>query len=308
MKILINRRPVDGPWGGGNLLVKAFCSQMIKKGHTIIHKLEDDIDAIMLQDPRPESEGISINEAVQYRVENPKTKIIQRINECDARKNTKNVDDMLLECSKYIDATIFVSEWIKNYHLKNGWLCNNNHVIYNGINFDHFKKRKKKNNGKINIVTHHWSNNVLKGFDVYDMLDEFVNKNKEFSFSYIGRCRGTFKNTNVIKPLIGKNLGLELSKYDVYVSASRFDPGPNHILESLACEIPTYVFKDGGGCVEFAGSDHSYDSFDKLEEILKNRNFKNNNFVLCDWVSCINNFENLILREVYIEDDRKQRH
>ena len=58
MKILINRRPVDGPWGGGNLLVKAFCSQMIKKGHTIIHKLEDDIDAIMLQDPRPESSTV----------------------------------------------------------------------------------------------------------------------------------------------------------------------------------------------------------------------------------------------------------
>jgi hypothetical protein len=32
--------------------------------------------------------------------------------------------------------------------------------------------------------------------------------------------------------MFGKELGDELGKYDVYASASRFDPGPNHIIES----------------------------------------------------------------------------
>ena len=41
----------------------------------------------------------------------------------------------------------------------------------------------KINNKKVNIVTHHWSDNYLKGFDVYDKLDEFVKENNDFTFT-----------------------------------------------------------------------------------------------------------------------------
>ena len=45
MKILINRKPVEGPWGGGNLFVKAFCESASLRGHEVTFQLEDDIDA-----------------------------------------------------------------------------------------------------------------------------------------------------------------------------------------------------------------------------------------------------------------------
>ena len=61
-------------------------------------------------DPRYDRDQISINEAIEYNRFNPKSKIIQRINECDARKGTKDIDILLKECSKYIHKTIFVSE------------------------------------------------------------------------------------------------------------------------------------------------------------------------------------------------------
>jgi len=294
MKILINRIPVQGPWGGGNLLVKAFCENMKMFDHEVVHSFQEDIDVIFLQDPRPGNTGISINEAVLYRNQNPETKIIQRINECDARKNTKGVDDMLLECSKHIDGTVFVSNWMKNYHIENGWHCKNNIVIYNGVNLNHFKPSKKLENGKINLVTHHWSDNLLKGFDIYEAIDLFVENNSDYTFTYIGRHRNTFRNTRIIEPLFGRSLGTELSKYDVYISASRYDPGPNHVLESLACNIPTYTHLEGGGCVEFSGKDHIFKDYKDLEKMLIKKNFTNNSFNFYSWKDCITLFNKFI--------------
>ena len=43
----------------------------------------------------------------------------------------------------------------------------------------------------------------------------------------------------------------------------------NHILESLSCEIPTYVHKDGGGAVEFAGIENTYSDIYELVERVK---------------------------------------
>lgn len=287
MKILINRREVDGPWGGGNLFVKAFVQEMTKLGHHVIHKFEKDIDLIFVQDPRPDELGISINEIISYKKNHrPQTKIVQRINECDARKGTNDVDFLLRECSKYIDHTIFVSKWMKDYHISRGWHCNSNSILVNGVD-DSFISREKINNGKLNIVTHHWSNNYMKGFDIYDLIDEEVGKRDDITFSYIGRERGTFKNTNVISPLYGESLAKELGKYDLYISASKFDPGPNHVLEAIACHIPTYVHKDGGGAVEFADSKHVYDKWQEVLNLINKRQIIPNEYKTKSWSHCI---------------------
>lgn len=291
-KVLVNRKPVSGPWGGGNLFLSSMCELMPDMGFEITHKLADDIDIFFIMNPRYDELKISINEAIAYKRKFPDVKIVQRINDCDARKNTSDVDDMLVECSKYLDKTIFVSEWMKTYFMKKGWHCKENLVLINGCHS--YKKKEKNNNAKINIVTHHWSNNYLKGFDIYDKLDEWV-ENKKFTFTYIGRDRGTFKNTNVIAPLHGKDLHHELSKYDVYISGSRFDPGPNHILESLSCNLPTYVHSEGGGCVEFAGEDMTFDSFESLIKILNSKNYKNNNSInVKTWKECIDRLGEII--------------
>jgi len=294
VKILLNRRPVEGPWGGGNHFVRSFYDVGMRQGHEIVSNFCPDLDAILMVDPRYDDLGISINEIVQYKAYKPSTFILHRINECDSRKGTNDVDGLLRECSRQSGASIFVSNWMKEYHLERGWKCGNNYVIHNGADLNHFHPREKLKNNKINIVTHHWSNNVLKGFDIYEAIDEFVGQNGDFTFTYIGRCRNTFKNTKVVPPLFGAALGEELSKYDIYISGSRFDPGPNHILESLACGIPTYVFKDGGGCVEFAGEDHVYSSFENLRTLLLSRNYSKNAFEVSSWEHCIDNFEKLM--------------
>jgi len=295
MKILINRKPVNGPWGGGNLFLKSMYDYLPEYGCTLTNNLEENIDIIFLMNPRADEKNISINEAINYKFKNPNTAIVQRINDCDARKNTNDVDKMLLECSKYLDKTIFVSNWMQDYFLEKEWACKNNHILINGVSeFENFSH--KIENNKINIVTHHWSNNYLKGFDIYDKLDRWVSENNDFTFTYIGRHRNSFKNTKLIEPIHGIELIRELSKYDVYVSASRHDPGPNHILESLNCNIPTYVHSDGGGAVEFAGSSHVYEDFEILKSILLKKSFVKNKNILYNWKTMIEKLYIILLK------------
>lgn len=273
MKVYVNRRPQRGPWGGGNMFVKA-CHELMPQNTDIEFLLNENgsinPDVILLAGLENDGRDISAEQAIMYKMYvKPTCQIVLRVNENDARKGTNHMDEMLLKVSEHVDGTVFVSEWLRDYFMAKGWACQNNTVIYNGVDFDVFKPQPKLNNGKLNIVAHHWSDNRMKGADIYETLDRFVGANSDlFTFTYIGRHKCDFQHTKVIKPLSGKALGDELGKYDVYVSASRFDPGPNHILEALACGLPTYVHIDGGGCVEFAGHDHTYYSWEQLQSLL----------------------------------------
>lgn len=296
-KILLNRKPLyNQAWGGGNLFVKAMCEHAEEHGYEIVHKLEPGLDAILLVDPRYDELGISVNEVALYKTQNPKTRVVHRVNECDARKSTSDMDELLVGCSKITDATVFVSNWMKEYFgnaqyryarpeyedivkRKGGpWRCEEQYVVYNGVNHEHFRPKDSMllttDAHVCRIVAHHWSNNQLKGFDIYDKLDKWVGENPGYEFIYIGRSQGKFKNAKIIDPLFGKALGDELRQYDVYVSASRWDPGPNHVIESLACGLPTFVHADGGGALEFADiPGASYSSFEELVLKIKQREY-----------------------------------
>ena len=53
MKIYLNRRPVSGPWGGGNKTVSMLSKSLTELGHKVVYQLEDNIDIIFCFDPRP---------------------------------------------------------------------------------------------------------------------------------------------------------------------------------------------------------------------------------------------------------------
>ena len=99
-----------------------------------------------------------------------------------------------------------------------------------------------------------------------------------------------------MEPLSGLDLGKELSRYDVYVSGSRFDPGPNHILESLACEIPTIVHVDGGGAVEFAGCNFSFQNSEELIRLLASPPDISNVVMPSSWEESVGRYLALIER------------
>ena len=56
MKISIGSKIFTGPWGGGNLFAKNLTNYLNNLGHNVIHDLyDDDIDLILLTDPRKSS-------------------------------------------------------------------------------------------------------------------------------------------------------------------------------------------------------------------------------------------------------------
>jgi len=298
MKLYINRSQIHGPWGGGAHFINAFHHFVPELGHELVssESMKDVPAAILLAGLDADNDGgISVEQAVMYKLYQPDVKLVLRVNENDARKGTRHVDNFLLKLAPHIDVTVFVSEWLRDYFMEKGWSCPTNAVIVNGVRKDVFQPQPKLDNGKLNIVAHHWSNNELKGFDIYEKIDALVGKHSDqLAFTYIGRERQTFKNTKVIRPLAGKSLGEELGKHDVYVSASRFDPGPNHVIEAIACGLPTYVHADGGGCVEFAGSDHVYQDWDELELLLLSGFVTSNGTQFPEWKACIEEYIRLL--------------
>jgi hypothetical protein len=259
MTYYLNRQPVlDAPWGGGNGAVKAL--QHLPTS--------DNPDVILIM-------GLDDHEVapiVTYMADNPQCRLILRVNDCDAHKGTFGVDDRWLTLSKIAHGTIFVSNWMWDHIRMRGWACQNNTVIYNGVDYDAFKPATNKTPcSKLRIASSHWSDNAMKGQDYYEWLDDFVGKHPDkFEYTFIGRTKAQFKNSRHVQPLFGRALGEELAKHDICVNASRWDPGPNSVTESIACGLPTLVHKDGGGGVEFAGSStpHTFASFDELEEEL----------------------------------------
>lgn len=301
MNVYVNRLPIrDRAWGGGNSWVKAMYDIAPALGVKFCN-LNDDIDAIVIAGMDSDEGNLSAEHIIRYMTcsplgsyAKPTKKVIIRVNENDARKNTHGVDDRLINLSKYVDGTVFVSRWLMDYFLERGWKCRQNTVIHNGVDRRCFHPCDKINNGKVNIMTAHWSDNYMKGQDVTEWLDNFVGKNSSsFTYTYIGRTKATLVNSTYVKPLFGDELGEAISVYDVCINATRFDPGPNSVLEPLACMIPTYVHVDGGGAVEFAGNDHTFSTIDELTKILTNK-FTMNSYVPLEWDAVVRQYVEFI--------------
>lgn len=304
MKIYINRALKKHPWGGGAHFVTNLFEGLTSRGHNVVFDLQNDIDVIFMIDPRYEEGGTSVNEIFRYKEKNKNTKIIHRINECDARKNSTGMDELLLASNKIADETIFISNWLKDYFSLKGFE-KKSHVIYNGCNLSHFYPRQEDNScsAPVKIVTHHWSDNWLKGFDAYKHLDTLCKVRPEkYQFTYVGRYCKEYSPvaTNIVPPLYGRDLGDELRKHDIYITASRWEPCGMHHIEGAASGLPVLYHKDGGGIPE--GCKNHGIEFDssnlegKLIEIIEKRNFlvKNINYASLSSENCINSYIKII--------------
>ena len=290
MKISIGSKIINGPWGGGNLFVINLSNYLISKGHQVIFDLtQNDIDIILLTDPRPKSDSTSKfnhKDIINYKkFVNPNVKVVQRINECDERKNTSGINNFYLEASESANIVVFVSSWLESIYLKMGLDPNKSKVIMSGSNeqiFTNHSKNKNKNNNKnkYKLVTHHWSAHQNKGFDIYYKIDKMLKDNywkDTIEFTYIGNVpkNHEFQNTNIIQPLDGKNLAAELNLHNVYVTGSINEPSGNHHIEAALCGLPM-VYRESGGLPEYCfGYGESFDeNFESsLKKLIENYEF-----------------------------------
>ena len=278
MKVSIGSRIVLGPWGGGNLFAINLSNYLKEKGHEVRYDLVDrDIDLILLTDPRSRRESSSTfnhYDIEQYKkFVNPGVKVVQRINECDERKNTKNINSFYLDASKVADHVVFVSTWLQSIYTNIGLSPEKSSVILAGANSEIFNKLNQKlwSSSELKIVTHHWSSHENKGFDVYQEINELISEERwknKIEFTYIGNMNNKFKlnNTKLISPLAGDELAVELKKNHLYVTGSINEPSGNHHIEAAQCGLPI-LFRNSGGIPEYCkGYGISFD--DNFEEAL----------------------------------------
>jgi len=287
MKIFFNLKPPSGSYGGGSFFVKDLAEYLCGKGYIITYKLDKDIDIIMMIDPRKgRLKTYGVHELLSYKKDvNPTVKIIYPVNECDKKRaRPKNIEKIILYSIKNVDCVVYISNWLRDYyHAKYPETKSiESFVINNCCNKKYFYPKENKENksldkNKIKLVTHHWSNDYNKGFGIYNKLDQIIDKIDWLEFTYIGRYIRNYhpKNIKRIDPISENTLGDELRKYDIYLTASLYEPGGIHQLEGMASGMPVLYVKNGGGIKEtIFGCGEEYvdieDLFVKLKKIINN--------------------------------------
>jgi len=261
MKISIGSKIIAGPFGGGNEFLKNLKNHFEDKNYKVVNNLDDDdIDIILLTNPLIDSETSTFNNYdVDFYINfvNPSAIVIQRINECDERKGTKNLNYTISKLNKNVDLNIFVSKWLKSIYKNYDLYTKPSYVIKGGPNekiFNTINKIKWDGIEKIKIVTHHWSDNLMKGFEDYKKLDTLIAEglNEYLEFTIIGNIPKnlSFPNSKILNPLTGQDLSNELKKHHIYITASVNEPSGNHHMEGALCGLPI-LYIDSGALPEY---------------------------------------------------------
>lgn len=273
MKIYINRRPVDGPWGGGSKVLAAIVKECIDRNHQVFFEEEIrrliDIDVYFCMDPRPKETSV-YEELLNRRYKNNSSRLVHRIGDLGTHGKPE-LYQLIKSVIGFADLVIFPSIWAENYAKFEN--IKRSIVIQNAPNQIFIEnKRNCIIKDELRIVTHHWSNNDLKGFDFYERLDEYCLKHQKVKFSFIGRKPDSVVFQNYVPPLDMPGLVNEIPKHNLYLTASRQEAGANHVLEAMALGLPVMYHKDGGSIVEYCKDfGIEFESFEGLIDIIENK-------------------------------------
>lgn len=273
----------NGAAGGGAFFVRNMAKFLENNDYNVIYKLEPNIDIIFVIDPRKNStNNYKIEEIIRYKEKNPNVKIIHRVNECDIkREKSINIEPLLLKTMKTADHVIFVSKWLESYFVNKYKIKQKTLSILNGVDSNIFHKKtleySKFKDGKIRIVTHHFSDNYLKGFHIYNKLDEILPNYPNIEFTYIGNYNKNYKpkNIKIVEQCSGKQLADTIRRHDIYITATQNEPGAMHYIEGMACGLPVLYCVGGGGAKEIcstAGEEYRdlKEFMEKLQKIKDN--------------------------------------
>jgi glycosyltransferase involved in cell wall biosynthesis len=276
--LAINMRPTSGPWGGSSTFVAQLRAFLVRRGWRVTYRLTPEVDAILVIDPREDLQlkAFGMREIIAHKQRYPHVRVVHRVNECDQRKGTSFMDPLLAETNAHADFTVFIAEWLRDYHAARWFDIGRPHeVIYNGADagiFHPIGQQRWQPGEPLRIVTHHWSDNPLKGFDVYEEVDQLLAAGQlpGFEFWVIGRWPAhiQWKVARTFPPSAGRTLAAQLRACHLYLTATRWEPCGMHHLEGAQCGLPLLYHEDGGGVVE-AGLRYGIGFRDDVAEALR---------------------------------------
>lgn len=332
-KIFVNFRPDDTKaYGGGNISVFYIIRKIIEtySDFVLTYELDNDINLYLIIDPFKDNnfKKYSIDDIVTHRnTINPNGKIIIRVNDCDKTRVITNIntsrEHKIITNISSIDYFIFNSNFIKSYYFeklkeKNITIDNSKcTVITNGCDENIFKNEPKQIdiNKPVKILSHHWSNNINKGYETYYNLWKYGknNKDKKIEFVFIGKnVPDMFKEVEIIGPYVREELSSEINKTHIYITDSRYDSCPNHVLEALSCGLPVLYSNCEGGARELCMMSELevgeiYNNFDellvKIDKIRNNYDYYRNNISQCKYLYeikyCVNRYYNVFTKNIF---------
>jgi len=257
--VAISLAPTRSPWGGSSPFVWQLVRTLNRRGYRVRFDLRETPSCVVMIDPRMDhsAKRFGLEEIRRFRELHPGVPVVHRVNECDQRKGTDDIDALLGELHALSTHTVFISKWLRDYFVQQWFDPKKPHsVIYNGADPGVFHPigNKPPGDGPFIFVTHHWSAHHLKGFDVYREFDamlaagEFPNAR----LRVIGRWSDKIKweSAELIGPLHGHALAERLRECHIYLTASRWEPCGMHHVEGAQCGLPMLYHEDGGGIVE----------------------------------------------------------
>jgi lipopolysaccharide biosynthesis glycosyltransferase len=280
--LFINFKPDNNqPYGGGNIATYYIQKYFQNKYNNfkITYELENSINLYLIIDPFKDNKfkKYSLEEVINHRnTYNKKNgKIIVRVNDCDiTRPNlhpSRSREKAIIKNNGEINYYIFNSQFIKN-HYKKFVNVKNSEVVYNGCDTTIFYPQPYIKPQKFRIVTHHWSDNMNKGYQIYYDLWSYLKKTNNYEFVFIGKnVPEMFKEVPITGPYVGLELSNAIRDCQIYITDSIFDSCPNHVIEAISCGLPILYRKHEGGARELCElfPKKIGESYSNLEELFE---------------------------------------
>jgi glycosyltransferase involved in cell wall biosynthesis len=259
--VAINMRPLNSSWGGGNQWINQFIPFLAIHGYRVTFNLNTSVDLILLISPQVGGFVTFSSDDVEiYKKLHPKAKCILRINDNDKHRGVPKIDALLQHANRVADFSIFISNWVLDYHASLWFDKKRPHaVIVNGADskiFNPVRSEKFSPSETLRLVTHHWSDNWNKGFDVYLEIDRLIAEGQlqNTELWIIGRWpkEAKWQRAKTFEPKTGIPLADLLRQCHIYITASKWEAGGMHHIEGAQCGLPVIFHEDGGGIVELA--------------------------------------------------------
>lgn len=263
-RVAISTRPVFGPWGGGNQWLLQIARYLNFCGYEVRFNLSAEVDCILINHNGLTGRmSFGVEEIAACKARQPHVRVVHRINDNDIRKQTTEMDLLLAKFNAVADFTVFISEWLRDYHAERWFDRTRPHAcILNGADpavFHPIGNRAWNDGEPFRFVTHHWAGNPMKGFPQYSELDQRIAAGElpGVELWIVGRWPKeiAWKMARTFPPAHGADLAALLRQCHGYVTASLWEPGGMHFIEGLQCGLPLLFHEDGGGIVEL-GRNH----------------------------------------------------